>query len=68
MPVWDKVCPECGAKQPNLCKIFVNGNPAMLALSTRPWLGYSDQGAYSVVPMSYGSLSHAAPFSSPICE
>jgi len=57
-----------GAKQPNLCKIFVNGNPAMLALSTRPWLGYSDQGAYSVVPMSCGSLSHAAPFSSPMCE
>lgn len=57
-----------GAKQPNLCKIFVNGNPAMLALSTRPWLGYSDQGAYSVVPMSFGALSQAAPFSSPMCE
>ena len=57
-----------GAKRPNLCKVFVSGKPAMLALSTRPWLGYSDQGAYSIVPMSYGSLSHAAAFSSPICE
>lgn len=57
-----------GAKRPGLCKILVNGRPAMLALSTRPWLGYSDQGSYSIVPMSYGSLSHAAAFSSSMCE
>ena len=32
----------------------------MLALSSRPWLGYSDQGKFNLVPMSYEALDFAA--------
>jgi hypothetical protein len=32
----------------------------MLALSSRPWLGYSDQGKFNLVPMSYEALDHAS--------
>ena len=31
----------------------------MLALSSRPWLGYSDQGKFNLVPMSYEPLDWA---------
>ena len=32
----------------------------MLALSSRPWLGYSDQGKFNLVPMSYEPLDFAS--------
>lgn len=32
----------------------------MLALSSRPWLGYSDQGKFNLVPMSYEALDYAS--------
>ena len=32
----------------------------MLALSSRPWLGYSDMGRYNLVPLSYEALDHAS--------
>ena len=49
-----------GPKAPRLCAVNVNGKRAMLALSTRPWLGHSEQGKYILAPVSYESLEHAA--------
>lgn len=31
----------------------------MLALSSRPWLGYSGMGKFNLVPMSYEALDYA---------
>ncbi len=56
-----------GAGKPVLCKVVIQGTPGMLALSSRPWIGYSDQGKYNVIPVSYDRLSHAATFSSEQC-
>lgn len=39
----------------------------MLALSNRPWLGYSDQGKFNQVPISCDQLDYAAPFASEQC-
>lgn len=32
----------------------------MLALSSRPWLGYSAMGRYNLTPLSYEALDYAA--------
>ena len=39
----------------------------MLALSSRPWLGYSDMGRYNLTPLSYEALDHCSSFSSEQC-
>ena len=40
----------------------------MLALSSKPWLGWVDlQGRFSLAPASYEALEHAAPFRSEQC-
>ena len=49
-----------GPRAPRLSRVVVRGEPAMLALSTRPWLGYSDQGRFNLVPVSYDQLDFAA--------
>ena len=56
-----------GGMKPALCKVNIQGSPGMLALSSRPWIGYSDHGKYNVIPVSYDRLAHAAPFSSEQC-
>lgn len=56
-----------GGRKPTLCRVAIHGSHGMLALSSRPWIGYSDQGKYNVIPVSYDRLSHAAPFSSEQC-
>lgn len=56
-----------GVRAPRLCAVTVSGERAMLALSSRPWLGYSDQSKYNQVPISYEQLDYAAPFSSQQC-
>jgi hypothetical protein len=38
----------------------VRGQRSLLALSSRPWLGYSDQGRWTVMPLTYESLGWAA--------
>lgn len=45
----------------------VRGQRALLALSTRPFLGYSDQGRFSLTPLSYEALEHASSFASDQC-
>jgi hypothetical protein len=49
-----------GTKAPKLFSAAVRGERAMLALSSRPWLGYSDQGKFNLVPMSYEPLDFAS--------
>lgn len=49
-----------GPKSPKLCAVNVNGQRSMLALSSRPWLGYTDQGKYVLAPVSYDALEFAA--------
>lgn len=39
----------------------------MLALSSRPWLGYSDMGRYNLTPLSYEALDYSSGFSSEQC-
>jgi len=36
----------------------------MLALSSRPWLAWSDGGTYQLAPLSYDPLDWVAPFAS----
>lgn len=60
-----------GVKGPKLFGITVRGARAMLALSTRPWLGHFcawDKGRYEQVPISYEGLDYAAPFASEQCS
>jgi splicing factor 3B subunit 3 len=49
-----------GTREPRLFAAPVRGVRSMLALSSRPWLGYSDQGRFSIAPLSYEPLDHAA--------
>ncbi|PSC75527.1 splicing factor 3B subunit 3-like [Micractinium conductrix] len=53
-----------GTRPPKLFAANVRGERSMLALSSRPWLGYSDQGKFQLVPMSYEALDYAAGFCS----
>ena len=49
-----------GTKPPKLFGANVKGQRAMLALSKRPWLGYSDMGRYNLTPLSYETLDFAS--------
>ncbi|KAL4425697.1 hypothetical protein ABPG75_009713 [Micractinium tetrahymenae] len=53
-----------GTRPPKLFAAAVRGERSMLALSSRPWLGYSDQGKFNLAPMSYEALDYAAGFCS----
>ena len=47
-----------------LFRLKVQDQPAVLALSSRPWLAYSHQAQMRVTPLSYDPLDFAAMFSS----
>ena len=49
-----------GTRPPKLLATSVNGRRSMLALSSRAWLGYSDQGRYNLSPLSFETLDHAS--------
>ena len=49
-----------GTRPPRLFPVSVRGGRALLALSSRPWLGYSDMGRWQVMPLSYEALDYAA--------
>ncbi|KAK5795226.1 Splicing factor 3B subunit 3 [Gossypium arboreum] len=56
-----------GLRAPKLFSVKVRGRPAMLCLSSRPWLGYIHQGHFLLTPLSYETLEFAASFSSDQC-
>lgn len=49
-----------GTRPPRLFPVSVRGQRSMLALSSRPWLGYSDMGRFQIMPLSYEALDYAA--------
>lgn len=63
-----------GPKPVKLFKVVVQGQSAVLALSSRPWLGYSNPlggtqggGQYMLTPLSYPGLEFGWTFSSEQC-
>jgi len=56
-----------GARAPKLFATTVRGQQAMLALSSRPWLGYIDAGRFILAPLSYELLEYASSFASEQC-
>lgn len=59
-----------GAKPVKLFKVLVHEQPAILALSSRSWLGYSDptnNNSFMLTPLSYVPLEWACGFSSEQC-
>jgi splicing factor 3B subunit 3 len=56
-----------GPRGVKLHRVNVQGQPAMVALSDKPWLAYLFQGAYQCVPLSYESLEYASSFASEQC-
>lgn len=49
-----------GTRPPKLFPVSVKSNRAMLALTSRPWLGFYNMGRYNLMPLSYEVLDHAA--------
>ncbi|KAG0214840.1 CPSF A subunit region-domain-containing protein [Mortierella sp. GBAus27b] len=56
-----------GARGVRLFVLNMAGNPAVLALSSRPWLSYQIQSRIHLNPLSYDSLEYAASFVSEQC-
>lgn len=50
-----------------LCRGLAEGKPAVLALSSRPWLSYSTHGQSHMSPLFHPALTSACPFSSSQC-
>ncbi|KAG0241008.1 pre-mRNA-splicing factor rse1 [Actinomortierella wolfii] len=53
-----------GPRAVQLFEMHMAGNPAVLALSSRPWLSYQSQSRIHLNPLSYESLDYAASFTS----
>ncbi|CAF2309153.1 unnamed protein product [Rotaria sp. Silwood2] len=56
-----------GSKPVKLFRILMQGNEAVLAMSSRTWLSYTYQGRFHLTPLSYESLEHASGFASEQC-
>lgn len=58
-----------GPKPAKLFRVSVKGQPAVLALSSRSWLGYSDpqNKGFMLTPLDYNALEYASNFSSEQC-
>ncbi|KAI8373001.1 CPSF A subunit region-domain-containing protein [Radiomyces spectabilis] len=56
-----------GAKSIKLFKIEIQGRPAVLALSSKPWVSYTFQSRLYLTPLSYDMLEYGSPFISEQC-
>ncbi len=58
-----------GLKPAKLFRVSIKGQPAVLALSSRPWLGYSDvqTNGFMLTPLNYVGLEWGWMFSSEQC-
>lgn len=57
-----------GPKPVKISQVVAQGQPSVLALSSRPWLGYTDQrGQYMLTPLTYPMLEWGWTFSSEQC-
>lgn len=53
-----------GQRPPKLNRIEMNGEAGFLALSTRPWLGFNENGRFSIVPACHETIDRACGFAS----
>ncbi|KAG0170726.1 Splicing factor 3B subunit 3 [Apophysomyces sp. BC1034] len=56
-----------GARSVKLFKISIQGRPAVLALSTKPWVSYTYQNRLYLTPLSYEMLESGSAFVSEQC-
>ncbi|KAJ3129733.1 Splicing factor 3B subunit 3 [Physocladia obscura] len=56
-----------GPRAPKLFKIKLQGQPALLALSSRPWLSYTLQSRTKLIPLCYETLEYGSSFCSDQC-
>ncbi|KAI9278854.1 CPSF A subunit region-domain-containing protein [Phascolomyces articulosus] len=56
-----------GPRSVRLHRINIEGRPAVLALSTKPWITYTFQGRLHLTPLSYEALESGSPFVSEQC-
>jgi splicing factor 3B subunit 3 len=56
-----------GTKNVNLHKVHVNGQTAVVALSSRPWMCYAHRGAIETTPLSYEAMDCISSFVSEQC-
>ncbi|KAJ3101047.1 Splicing factor 3B subunit 3 [Phlyctochytrium planicorne] len=56
-----------GSKGVKLFNVKIQGQPALLALSTRPWLSFTYQSRNKLIPISYEMLEYGSSFSSEQC-
>ncbi|GLG92316.1 Splicing factor 3B subunit 3 [Gryllus bimaculatus] len=56
-----------GSRPVKLFRIRMQGNEAVLAMSSRSWLSYYYQNRFHLTPLSYESLEYASGFSSEQC-
>nr|CAG8441343.1 1268_t:CDS:10 [Entrophospora candida] len=54
-----------GARPVKLFQVTIQGAPAVLALSSRPWLSYTFQSRLHLTPLSYDMLEYGSNFTSP---
>lgn len=56
-----------GSRPVKLARVPVQGSPAILALSSRPWLNYAYRGILQFTPLIFDSLDYAWSFSAELC-
>jgi len=56
-----------GSKPVKLFRVRMQGNDAILAMSSRSWLSYYYQNRFHLTPLSYETLEYASGFSSEQC-
>lgn len=57
-----------GNKSVNIFKTIIQNSQAILASSSKPWLGYSFMNKYYTTILNMGSIDYACSFSSEICH
>mmetsp|Transcript_37114 Transcript_37114/g.36700 ORF Transcript_37114/g.36700 Transcript_37114/m.36700 type:complete len:282 (-) Transcript_37114:680-1525(-) len=67
-PISDSRARYLGTQPIKLRKVIVQGEPAMIAISSRSWLCYNFMSKYQMSPMSIEGLTSVASFSSEQCR
>lgn len=56
-----------GAKPVTLVRVSVHGQPAVLALSSRPWISYTHRGRAQFAPLLFDALDYVWSFNAELC-
>lgn len=57
-----------GTRPVRLLRVNIQRNPAILALSSRPWLNYTYQNFMHFTPLIFENLDYAWSFSAELCQ